>query len=213
MTRLPEIQTVPGEIGDEVARIFEEDVPDYFWLARASEEHHPPDERGKGGMWLHTKRAYTAYRFLEPTYEALSLIGDYQKTCCRAAVLLHDAFKYGRETVDPDTDYHPYADGELQSLPEYTVPSHDTQMATYVREETSLPEEVAGFIESHGGSPGWYGHEGPAPRTDSEMVVHTADVFASNSEHRLPVYDPSDELCQLIDTDIPVLSDGVFDDD
>lgn len=213
LTRLPEIDSLDGRIRDEVVRVFMEDVPEYFWIARSSENHHPPDERGLGGLWLHTKRVYTSYRMLEPTYRAMSAIDAYQANCARAAVLLHDGFKYGqypteRENGDtPTQDTHIYADGVLSHLPEHTYTGHDLSMAGYIRDETELPEEVARCVAAHGGSPDWYSHDGPRPSDDLEMLVHTADMLASNSNHRLPVWEPTAELLVMTATDLPQIDD------
>lgn len=209
--RLPEIASLKGHVRDEVARAFAEDVPEYFWIARASENHHPPDERGLGGVWLHTKRVYTTFRMLEPTYRAMSAMDAYEANCARAAVLLHDAFKYGQHPEEiengdePDEDHHAYADGVLSHLPEYTYTGHDLSMAGYVRDSTDLPEEVARCVAAHGGSPDWYSHDGPGPSNDLEMAVHTADLIASNSNHRLPVWEPTEELMVMTDTQLPMI--------
>jgi len=211
--RLPEIESIDGRMQMKVARVFAEEIPEYFWIARSSENHHPPDERTLGGLFLHTKRVYTAYRMLEPTYRAMSAIDAYDANCARAAVLLHDGFKYGQhpaevETGDePDEDHHEYADGVLSDLPEYTDTRHDLKMADFIRSETSLPEEVARCVASHGGSPDWYSHDGPSPSDDLEMLVHTADMLASNSNHRLPVWGPTEELMLMTDTNMPVIDE------
>lgn len=229
--RLPELRSISGPMQTEVARVFADDVPEYFWVARASESHHPPDERGLGGVWLHTKRVYTAYRMLEPTYRAMSAVDAYEANCARAAVLLHDAFKYGRihdgiesaeqstgsttgdqrsteNSDNPNQDNHAYAHGFLEHLPQYTDTSHDVKMATHIRDETSLPEEVARCVAAHGGSPDWYSHDGPRPSDDLEMLVHTADVLASNDGHRLPVWEPTPELLAMTDKDLPTIDWG-----
>jgi 23S rRNA maturation-related 3'-5' exoribonuclease YhaM len=207
--RLPEIESIDGRVQKEVARVFVKKIPECFWIARASEDHHPPDERGLGGLWLHTKRVYTAYRMLEPTYRAMSAIDAYEANCARAAVLLHDGFKYGMQPMpDPDRevdDAHPYADGALDHLPEYTQTSHDVDMATFIRDETTLPEEVARCVAAHGGSADWYSHDGPSPSDDLEMLVHTADMLASSKHHRLPVWNPTEELLVMTDTQLPTI--------
>lgn len=202
--RLPEVRAVRGDVRDGVVQTFIDVVPDYFWIARASSSHHPPDERELGGLWLHTKRVFTAYRMLEPTFRAMSAITSFQSNCARAAVLLHDAFKYRvtdeYERVQDDIEYggHDYGNGYLDHLPTHTVTTHDVQMADYVRSETDLPEEVARCVECHGGSPDWYSHDGPGPDSDLTLAVHLADVFASNSEHRLPVVEPCTELQMMV---------------
>jgi len=205
--RLPEICGLRGRLQTDVAQVFVDHVPSYFWLIRASESHHPPDERGLGGLWLHTKRVFTAYTMLERTFRAMSTISAFEANCARAGVLLHDAFKYGIEPDNDDgVDYHEYARGRLAHCPEYTDTSHDLLMAEFVRTETRMPEEVAHVIEHHGGSNDWFSHDGPEPCDDLTLLVHLADVIASSSEHRLPVYGPTEELRRCA-PDLPTVSD------
>jgi hypothetical protein len=184
--RLPEIWFVSGKPRDELVRLFKEDVPGYFWVARASEEYHPPDERGVGGLFLHTKRVFVAYSILERSFRAMSTFDQMEANCARAAVLLHDAFKYSRPPHD------------LDELPEHTEPEHDVWMAEHVRNTTEMPEQVADCIEAHGGSKSWYSHSGPTPRNDLELSVHLADLIASWSGHQLPVYEPHDALEDVV---------------
>jgi len=156
---------------------------------------------------------YTAYRFLEPTYRAMNRLGPYQATCARAAVLLHDAFKYGQQPADRsngddgDAPTHAYANDLLAHLPQYTVTDHDTEMVSFIESDTALPDEVAWYVASHGGSGDWYGHDGPTPSTGPEMIVHLADVFATNMEHKLPVYEPTAGLERLVGSELPTISD------
>lgn len=218
--RLPEIDGLRGRVRDEVVRTFVDEVPPSFWLARASGSHHPPDERGLGGTWLHTKRVFVAYTMLEPTFRAMSAISSFESNCARAAVLLHDAFKYGRDpaqvriAVDEeraDENTHEYAGDYLAHLPAGTDPSHDVTMAAYVRQETELPEEVAHAVECHGGSPEWnVSHSGPGPDDDLTLAVHLADLIASNREHRLPVYEPASEIDMMVG-DVPTVSQDWID--
>lgn len=208
---LPEVQSIRGSMRSEVVRVLTEDVPPYFWMVRASESHHCADEQGLGGLVLHTKRVFTSYSILERTYRAMA-IDSFEANCARAAVLLHDGFKYGRACsgdFGDDDDYHEYADGSLSHLPEHTVTDHDIQMAEHVRSNTSLPDEVARCIESHGGSPDWYSHDGPKPSDDLEMLVHSADVFAANELFRVPVHGVSPELRAMVG-DVPEIEDDSF---
>lgn len=209
--RLPEVSMVHGTLRNEIVDAFVSDVPDYVWLARASANHHPPDERGLGGLWIHIKRVFTAYTMLEPTFRELGAIDSFEANCARAAVLLHDAFKYGRypRRIEQETvDGHDYADDRLAHVPEYTQPNHDVQMAAYVREETDMPDEVARAVESHGGSTSWGSHEGPSPSDDLELLVHLADLVASNHRHRLPVFKPARELTVMVESELETIDDS-----
>lgn len=203
--RLPEVNLIRGNTQSEVIDVFIEHVPSYFWIVRASQNHHPPDERGVAGTWLHTKRVFTAYTMLEPTFRTMGCISPFEANCARAAILLHDAFKYGRNPESDEEDMHEYANGYLDHLPEHTDPNHDVEMAELVRNDTEMPEEVAHAIECHGGSNEWYGHNGPKPDDDMTLGVHLADVIAANSNHGLPVYKPRKEI-KLV-TDVSDLGD------
>lgn len=209
--RLPEVDALRGDVRDEVIRIFMYDVPAYFWIARASKSYHPPDERACGGLWLHTKRVFTAYRVLERSFRAMSDISSYEANCARAAVLLHDGFTYGIQPMVGGDDEHPYAKGYLDHLPAYGESDHDVQMARHIREHTSLPDEVANAVESHGGSADWLSHEGPSPRTPIQRLVHFADLFASNPEYQLPVLTPITELEALCGHELDSVSDDYVD--
>jgi hypothetical protein len=208
--RLPEIECIDGNPRDVVVSIFLEDVPEYFWIARASETHHPPDERGLGGLWLHTKRAFVALTMLEKSFRAMSTVSPLEANCARAAILLHDAFKYGppgHEYEEQESDTHPYASGRLHHLG-YTDEQHDQRMADRVEQE-AVPPVMADCIRTHGGSAAWNGsHSGPTPSNDVELMHHLADLIASNSEHRLPVYQPDRRLDTITPDRLPVVSDG-----
>lgn len=80
--------------------------PDYFWEVPASRNHHPPDERKKGGLVLHTRRTIKVsldmVRFHELNY--------WEKDVLIAASVLHDSFARG---VPPNVgkasdDMHPF---------------------------------------------------------------------------------------------------------
>ncbi len=208
LVRLPEINTLTGDVKEHVIGMFIDMVPPYFWLARASESYHTADERGLGGLWLHTKRVYAAYRMMEPTYQALGLLDDFEQNCARAAVLLHDGYKYGGRGMSggekrQDDAAHGYADGLLEDLPAHTVRDHDEKMANKIRKWSDLPDDVARIVETHGGSTEWASHAGPSPRNDVELLVHLADMLAADDSSRTPVYEPSRELLQMIGQDVP----------
>lgn len=192
--RLPEIEFLHGTVRDETRRIFEEDVPDQFWVAPAAVNHHPPDERGDGGLWLHCKRVFFAFTVIEPTFRAMNAFDQMEANCARAATLLHDAFKYGVDTQMPDeSGKYPFEE------------AHDVLMAEYVRTETDLPERVAECVETHGGSPSWSAHSGPGPHDDLTLAHHLADMMASSEHYGLPVYEPAPELRKMVGDDIDVV--------
>jgi hypothetical protein len=189
---LPEIRVLPDGQGvrDEVTRIFLEDVPEYFWTVRASSNHHPVEHRGLHGLYIHSKRNFTAYTSMAASLEASGVLDRPEYVFGTVASLVHDAFKYGdpagftqnltlpdRAETEPQ-NHHPYAEG-LEGVPEYSEGDHDMVTAAYLRSDTCLPESVAECVESHQGN-GW--GRGPGPTAWMEWSHHMADV-ASSREH------------------------------
>ena len=83
-------------IGDErikqnVETYLREDVGDWFWTSKAAGRYHPPDERGEGGLLLHTKRVKKVAMWLCAA-EHVKCKG--RDVVCAAAVI-HDTQKYG----------------------------------------------------------------------------------------------------------------------
>lgn len=208
--RLPEINAIRGNLREYTIEAFEKGCPEYFWIVRGARRHHYPDERGLGGLWLHTKRAFVCWTHLEQTFRAMGGISDFEANCARSAILMHDMFKCGRYDVDEalpnEEDEHPYADGLLAGQPGFND-EHDIECAKFIREETQLPEEVARCVETHGGSTQWGAtHKGPSPNDDLTLAHHLADYVASRAVP-WPVYDPSDELLTMIDSDVPTIEE------
>ena len=177
--RLPEIQEINRrDIREEVQRIFMEEVPDYFWEVPASStgKYHPEDHNQDHGLWIHTKRAFTSFQRLSRSYENQGRITPYEKDCGKAAILLHDMFKYGRP---PERQEH-------------TVSDHDVLAARFLEKNSVLPEEVVECLESHNGPADW--GEGKAPETDLEQIHHLADMIASDRNGYFKVLEPTNEL-------------------
>lgn len=176
--RFPELNDInDGELRNETARTIVEYMPDYFWNVPASSsgKYHPEDHRGTHGLWLHTKRAFTEYQALSRSFYHQGLINDWELDCGRSAILLHDMFKYGWPKKN------------------HTTNDHDVFAAEFLRRNTSLPEEVAGCVESHNGPNGW--GEGRAPKNDLEQVHHMADMAASRIDvPNIAIKLPSEEL-------------------
>lgn len=206
---LPEVQTIRGKVGNEVESVFVNGAPNYFWYVRASRTHHPPDHRGTHGLILHTKRAFHAYTVLEGTYRAHSLMDQFEANCGRAAILLHDLFKFGDPNeADPELDEHDYCDHpSLTGIPSGATSDHDIVCAEWVRSETDLPEEVAGCIETHNGQ--YY--DGPSPRSQLELCIHQADMIASNEAMARGIYDAPQEMIDDFDPMIVGGEDWVTD--
>lgn len=173
--RLPEIKFIEDSgLRSKVERCFLDFCPDYFWTVPASSsgKYHPESHRGKYGLFLHTKRGFVVFEELADSFEAQDLVDDWKRDCGRAAILLHDLYKYGV--------------GEKES---HTVSNHDRLAARKLRKE--LPGEVIGCIDSHNGAWG----EGGMPESALEHLHHLSDMVASReSIDCIKVYKPCREL-------------------
>ena len=153
-------------LADEVARLLDDVVPDYFWLVAASSsgKYHPWYSLGYGGLVRHTKAAVKIASDLLELEQYRHLSKDY----ILAALILHDTFKHG-------------LNGE-----QYTVFEHPLVAASQVY-KNCLPEfkddmyEISVLIASHMGQ--WTSVENkpilPAPVTEDQKFVHLCDFLAS----------------------------------
>lgn len=179
--RFPEVNDIEDpQLHADTVHVIMEHMPDYFWevAASSSGKYHPEDHRGRYGLWLHTKRAFTEYEALARSYYHQGLINEWEMDCGRSAILLHDMFKYGWPAKN------------------HTTKDHDVFAAEFLRENTDLPEEVIGCVETHNGPEDW--GAGPAPRNDLEQVHHMADMAASRIDvPNIAVKSPSDTLVKF----------------
>lgn len=159
--RFPEVNNIDNrDIRKLTINIIADLCPDYFWEVPASSsgKYHPKDHRVDRGLWLHTKRAFTQYERLAPSFKQQGRISGVEMDYGRSAILLHDMFKYGW----PQN--------------KHTTKNHDVIAAEQLREYGSVPEEIIGCVETHNGP--WYA--GPSPRNDLELLHHSADMTASD---------------------------------
>lgn len=177
--RLPEIDAIYNEeLRDATIHTFMYGCPDYFWErpSSSSGKYHSPDERGKYGNWLHTKRVFAAYCRVSRGSVELGEITPYEKEEGKAAALVHDMMKYGWPSDRND----------------HTVNNHDLIAADVARNIGEMPESVCRLIETHMG--GW--GEGPNPETDAEKLLQKADMFASDEYVDVGVFFPAEELLE-----------------
>lgn len=177
--RFPEVNDIRDpDIQQEVEKVLCHDLPEYFWKVPASStgKYHPKDHNQEHGLWIHTKRAFTAFERLARSYDNQGKISRYEQDCGRAAILLHDMFKYGKP---PERQEH-------------TISDHDVLAARFLERNTDLPEEVIGCVASHNGPSGW--GEGKAPETELEQIHHLADMIASDSNGYFKIKQPAEEL-------------------
>ena len=165
---------------EQVMQIFLHHCPDYFWQVPASSsgKYHPPDTRGRHGLWLHSVRAFHAFEDLSRTEVEMSRIDEKEVDYGRAAILLHDLFKQGL----PPRDEH-----ETQG-------DHDRVASRFLGRKTELPDEVLGLIDSHNGA--W--NQGKTPETVLERVHHRADYIVSRRQCHYEIPDPCEELQEVI---------------
>ena len=176
--RLPELQEIEDDcLRTRVGIIFLDHCPEYFWQkpASSSGKYHPQDHTGKHGLWIHTKRAFTAYERLSRSYLEAGRITEHERDCGRAAILLHDIFKYG---MPEEQNNH-------------TVSEHDRIAYRYLgNSAVHLPDEVLGCIDSHNGPWG----VGKAPETELEQLHHSADMIASDRNGHFKILKPHPQI-------------------
>lgn len=172
--KLPEINEISSDsIREDTINAFVELCPDYFWEVPASStgKYHPKDHRVEKGLWLHTKRAFTQYQRLAPSFYNQNKITKTEMDHGKSAILLHDMFKYGWPKQN------------------HTTKDHDVVAAKAL--DGYVHSKVIGCVASHNGP--WY--EGPSPRNELEQVHHLADMAASDvSNPNIAVLNPSREL-------------------
>lgn len=174
--RIPEVEDIKDDrLREQVIQVVRE-FPDYFWTAPASSSHHPPEHQARHGLWLHTKRVCTTFERLAPSMVQQGFMEWQGVDYGRAACILHDMFKYGMPPTSVDS----------------TVEDHDIIAASWLRDHTQLPDEVAGAVEAHNGP--WY--QGRPPKTHMEQMVHIADMMASDENGRIAVKDMHEVLTE-----------------
>lgn len=190
--KLPPLELIVNEpIRDEAAEACEEIIPDYFWEVPAcsseNADYHHYHCRRERGLWIHTLMVSTAYERLVESYKAQRKVNGVEADAGRAAVLLHDALKYGTYYYDGDA----------------TFGGHDRLAAERVRDETSLPDIVADAIAAHMGPWG----EGPAPETPLERLVHQADMVASSPHITCGIYKTPEPIERMYPGSLPEVSE------
>jgi predicted hydrolase (HD superfamily) len=176
----PSIECIADEdVRLETATAIRRHIPEYFFRAPAASSyaHHNPYCCGERGLWIHTLMVATAYERLVDSWTGQNLITEHEADLGRTAVLLHDCRKYGA-----------VYDGE-----ERAASDHDLQMASIVREDTSLDARVGDAVASHMGP--WY--DGPEPETPLDQLVHQADMMAATKNATVGVYEKPREITEL----------------
>lgn len=178
IAQLPEIDMIyEPEIRAGVIRTFMDGCPDYFWDRPTSStgKYHSPDERGKYGNLIHTKRVFKEYVDMSESYLEAGEMTEYERECGKAAALVHDMMKYGWPSEQN----------------EHTVNNHDIIAANVVKHIGGLPNEVYLLVHGHMGPWG----EGMSPENDRQWLFHFADKSAAaTDEDKIAIYYPTEEL-------------------
>lgn len=201
--RLPEIDQIDGSLKRQVRTVFLDHCPEYFWWVPASSSgnHHPKDTRGIHGLWLHVRRTFVIYERVQRSFLEQDLIDRWEANCGRAAILLHDLFKYGQLSKWQEQRIISCL-RENRCLPDrdfaHTVTDHDVLAAEYLDDHTDLPDRVIDCIDSHNGP--WY--EGSTPTSSLEQLHHLADMIASEPGVYVDLETVPEELEPVIALDI-----------
>lgn len=176
--RFPEVDAVSDdELREKCIEYIMRATPAYFWekAASSSGEYHPPDERGKYGLWIHSKRVFATYANLSESFAEMRLITEWQRDCGKVAAIIHDTFQGG----------WPSNNGSWAT-------DHDVIAAAVANYLIDMPEEVVHLIHSHMGP--WA--SGKLPKTENELLFHLSDMSAADSNHTPGVYFPAEELVE-----------------
>ncbi|MFW5903081.1 MAG: HD domain-containing protein [archaeon] len=187
---LPEVMKIKDpKIQEEIERYLIEEVPDYFWNRESSSsgKYHSKDETGKYGLLLHTKRVFTALERLMKSWKDMGKINKNEKDLARAAVLLHDTFKFGVST-----------DFEGNVIPgRHTVSDHDRIASEQFLQKTQIlgttKTKIAKGIAAHNGPWGCSQN----PETNFQLLIHLCDMFAADKKAELAVYKPFEGLKEI----------------
>lgn len=178
--RLPEVEKIDNvEIRGKTIQAFVDLCPDYFWQVPASTtgKYHPEDTTGKYGLWIHTKRAFTAFERLADSAVEGSVIAEIGADRGRAAILLHDMYKQGNPPQG------------------HTVDNHGEICADILSRYTDFRREVIDCVKTHNGP---WSHV-RKPQTWLEALHHWADMVASDRKSRFRLYKPTPELQEQAD--------------
>ena len=192
--RLPEIDAIYNDdVRDATIRTFMDGCPDSFWTnpSSSSGKHHSPDERGKHGNLIHTKRVFKEYVDMSESYWEAGEMSPYYRECGKSAALIHDMMKYGWPSEQND----------------HTVDDHDVIASNVAKHIGEVPNEVYLLILGHMGPWG----EGMVPENDRQWLLHFSDKSASSTEEdSIAIYYPSDKIIEEW-PDIPVIAEDNID--
>lgn len=156
-----------------VLRYFVDTVPKYFWRVQASStgKYHPQYALGEEGLLRHTCAAVRIAAAIINLDQYSGIFDDVDKDNIIVALMLHDTFKHGEESLWGK--YNPY------SIHEHPLLAAE-KVQTYLDDEHKFV--IANCIASHMGE--WTtsnrsSYVLPKPKTLEEQMVHLCDYLAS----------------------------------
>ncbi len=141
-------------------------VPEVFWTARASKDHHPEDERGSEGNVIHTERVVKIVRIMS---DSCQLTPD-EIDVLTSAAILHDAGRYGPFGTE-----------------EYTVPDHPSLIRGIAGNHViscAHDADIFSLIERHSGR---WGDPVYWPQVTPAAMLHLADTISAHAEQIWPI--------------------------
>ena len=173
---------------EAITMIALEDAPKNFWVSPASLYHHPPDERGIGGLVIHTNRVCDMALDLLDIYNIPQGSKLFQWTLI--ACIFHDICKGSTGEGDGSERFLWSESGRLNM-------DHPEIGATYL-EERGFPDEIVSGVRWHHGK--WGDPPGDVYEyNDVELFTHLADKLISvNDLHRTRRWIPEKYLERLI---------------
>ena len=183
------INTIKEEdLRDIVKQFFDEKVPEYFWIVSASStgKYHPDFSNGEGGLARHT---IAALEIAEDRMKGMryNRLPNELRDNVRAAIILHDAFKYGSQER--------YDTQKAEKGKSYTTSNHGIEAASeffdFAKDKDidfKRLKNICTGIETHMGvGEDLEGKRFPIIGQDDEDVVYltqSADYLVSRKECR-----------------------------
>lgn len=170
MNRKEELYDLVNLIADPYIKDFTEHmlevVPDTFWTAKASLNHHPEDERGDEGNLIHTIRVAKIVRIMAEGCNLTSIELD----VLLSGAILHDPCRYDKDgTADYTIPEHPLLVRELAE--DYSI-------------ECEYSVDIFTLIERHMGK---WGKVPYNPEVTPSALLHLADMISANAELVWPI--------------------------
>ena len=150
-----------------------ESLPNEFWFRPNKSEYGktPEDEKGVGGVVLHSKKAFKIAKKLIKAWD----ISDYKRDIVLAATLLHDCFLDSFSTADKDEIFHLH-------LIQPRIKFLDYEYLIANEEDKDAFDLIMKGIEGHTGGKCLIQSLRYRKENDFLKIVHIADFLANDQE-------------------------------